>query len=525
MKRTLISAIVLGSLLILAVGFVFLPAANARSIPLDDPTCTACTNPNAAPDGGDFTVRLQATPTPGDASAKAVIYMFWGNGCPHCALAKPFLEDLAQRHPEIEVQMYEVYYDETNLDLFRAFSAAYGFEPNAVPTIFMGEQYWVGFSDALGEQIETATLACAASGCQNKGAAVVANTPGNLTVFGQTTPSGMIATQDGASGLATLATNTPEPTPTPTTSPKPNATVSPDLVDIPIFGRVDLSKQSLFISTLLISFVDGFNPCSIWVLTMLLAITLHTGSRKKVLIIGAIFISVTALIYALFIAGLFTVLTYISFVGWIRVVVALVSLFFALVNIKDYFFYQEGVSFTISADKKPGLFQRMRRVIDAGDSLWAMAGGTVVLAAGVSLVEFSCTAGFPVLWTNMLSAQSVTAGTFILLLLVYLLIYQLDEMGIFLVAVFSLRASRIEEKHGRLLKLIGGMLMLTLAVVMLVNPTLLNTLSSSLLVFGVAFGATLLVLLLHRVILPRLGIYIGSEHAQRSGKRKSHKRR
>jgi len=89
-----------------------------------------------------------------------------------------------------------------------------------------------------------------------------------------------------------------------------------------------------------------------------------------------------------------------------------------------------------------------------------------------------------------------------------MLIYQIDELAIFLVAVFTLRASRLEEKHGRILKLVGGLLMLTLAVVMLVNPALMNNLTSSLIIFGVAFVAAVVVLVLHRFVLPRLGIYM-----------------
>lgn len=101
--------------------------------------------------------------------------------------------------------------------------------------------------------------------------------------------------------------------------------------------------------------------------------------------------------------------------------------------------------------------------------------------------------------------------TFVLLLLLYMLIYQIDELGIFLVAVFTLKSSKLEEKHGRLLKLIGGMLMLALAVVMLVHPAWMNQVSSSLIVFGIAFAATGLVLLVHRKLLPQFGIRIGSE--------------
>jgi uncharacterized membrane protein YbhN (UPF0104 family) len=93
---------------------------------------------------------------------------------------------------------------------------------------------------------------------------------------------------------------------------------------------------------------------------MLLALTLHTGSRKKVFIIGILFLTVTAGIYALFIAGLFSIFKITSAMGWIRIIVALIALFFALVNIKDYFWYKEGISFTIADEKKPGILREWR---------------------------------------------------------------------------------------------------------------------------------------------------------------------
>ena len=100
-----------------------------------------------------------------------------------------------------------------------------------------------------------------------------------------------------------------------------------------------------------------------------------------------------------------------------------------------------------------------------------------------------------------------------------MLIYQVDELAIFLAAVFSLRASKLEEKHGRILKLIGGMLMLTLAVVMLIDPNLMSRIGTALLIFAIAFAAALLILLVHRMILPRFGVRIGSEFAaQRPGR-------
>jgi uncharacterized membrane protein HdeD (DUF308 family) len=236
---------------------------------------------------------------------------------------------------------------------------------------------------------------------------------------------------------------------------------------------------------------------------VLLAITLHTGSRRRVAVIGLIYISITALIYALFIAGLFTAFTFVNISGWLRVVVAGVALVFAAINIKDYFAFKQGVSLSIPESQKPGLYRQMRALADPNRSMGSLIAGTVVLAAGVSLVEFSCTAGFPMLWTNLLTTQAVTGATFLALLALYLLIYQLDELLIFAGAVATMKATRMEEKHGRVLKLASGMLMLALAVVMLVNPALMNSLSSALLIFAAAAAATLLIMLLDRWLRPR----------------------
>lgn len=418
------------------------------------------------------------------------IYFFWGDGCPHCAVAKPYLQSLGDNNSLIEVFSFEVYNVPENLVIFEAMTKAYGFEPRAVPTIFIGDKYWEGFSDIIQNEIQQEVDRCLVEGCEDRGKDILAPTS------------------------AIDETEIPEATPSTIESES-------EIVKLPLFGEIDLSSKSLFLSTLLIAFVDGFNPCSIWILSMLLALTLHTGSRKKVLFIGLIFISVTAAIYGLFITGLFTVFKVISFVWWIQLLVALVALFFALVNIKDYFWYKEGVSFTISDKQKPGIFQRMRKLMDASQSYWGLAGGTILMAAGVSLVEFSCTAGFPVLWTNLLVSQDVSGWLFVLLLLVYLIIYQLDELGIFLIAVFSMKASKMEEKHGRILKLIGGVLMLCLAGVMLINPSLMNDIGSTLIIFGIAFLVTLVILFVHRWLLPRFGIKFGSE--SQGNKKRNHK--
>jgi thiol-disulfide isomerase/thioredoxin len=384
------------------------------------------------------------------------IYYFWGDGCPHCAEQKPFLEELERRYPQIEVHAFEVWYEPDNRPLFFEMAAAAGIEASGVPTTFIGGRVWVGYNEAIRREMEEAVGACLELTCPDPGEGfVVAEVPGGTTIA------------------------------------------------LPMIGPIDLGARSLALSTAMIAFVDGFNPCSLWVLSMLLAVVIHSGSRRKILFVGLTFLLVTAAVYGVFIAGLFSVFTYVSYLGWIQVIVALFAAGFALVNIKDYFFYRQGLSLTIADAHKPKLYRGIRNIMAPDRSLLAMMGVTAAVALGIALVELPCTAGFPVLWSNLVAGRSVDAWAFASLLGLYLSIYLLDELIVFAVAVFTLRASRLEERHGRALKLVGGMIMLALALVLLVRPELMNDLGGSLLVFASALLACLVILIVHHKILPR----------------------
>ncbi|NPV41753.1 MAG: glutaredoxin family protein [Anaerolineae bacterium] len=397
------------------------------------------------------------------------VYFFWGDGCPHCAAEKPFLESLVEQYPQVKLHAYEIYYVEKNRELFKEFGTALDFEPQGVPTTIIGRQYWVGFREEYKTEIEAAIRACMQDHCEFD--------------------PGQVVLREDSDQVQ-----------------KPSAY----LINIPLIGVIDLGNQSLMISSAIIGFVDGFNPCSLWVLSVLLAITLHSGSRSKTLIVGLTFLLTTMLVYSLFITGVFTILSYVGYLKWIQALVAAIALIFGFVNLKDYFWYKEGVSFTISDKHKPKIYQNMRSTVANQRSTWGLIGSTVVLAIGVSLIEFACTAGFPVIWSNLVSSSNISAGFYILLLAVYMLIYLLDELVFFGMAVVSMKASRLEEKHGRLLKLISGVVMLVLGVVMLGQPELMNRMDTSLVVFGIALALSFLVLLIHQKLLPGFGIYIGT---------------
>ena len=411
------------------------------------------------------------------ASEVVNIYFFRGEGCSHCAAEEPFLQHLVNDvyHEKINIHEYEIWYDENNAAMAEHFAEGYGQTPGGVPMTFIGTHFITGFSEDRSQEFIDAIEEEIANG-----------------------PVDPRAIADGELTIEQVIENREKK------NEELNTTIT-----VPLFGKVDLKNKSLLVTTIIIGLVDGVNPCSLWVLTMLLAMVIHTDSRKKTLIIGFVYLFITAAIYALFILGVFSLLSYVRFLKWIQIVVACITLVLGLINLKDYFFFKQGVSLTIDDEKKPGLYKKMRNVLKNTDNVWAMIGATIVLSAGVSLVEFSCTAAFPVIWSNILSAHGIGKLEFALHLLLYMLLYQIDELIIFLVVVVTMKSKRMEEKHGQVLKLFSGCLMVALSIVMIAKPALMNELSSTLIVFGAAVAVTLLILLLTALILPKFGIYIG----------------
>jgi cytochrome c biogenesis protein CcdA/thiol-disulfide isomerase/thioredoxin len=409
----------------------------------------------------------------------ATLYFFWGDGCPHCAAAEPFLDELANRYPTLEIRKYEVWYDADNRELLQEVAAAYGVNVGGVPAMFIGDAMWEGFADSLRINIENQVGLCVNFGCDSP-----------------------YQPQQGSSTLTpTSAPNTSTSTTTASTTPAATSNqlaTTDNTLTLPLLGTINLSAQPLLLTTSLIALVDGFNPCSLWVLSLLLAMVIHAGSRRKVFAVGATFLFVTASMYGLFIVGVFSTLSYVGYLRSVQIAVAVLALGFAAINIKDYWAFKRGFSLTINDSHKPKLYKQMRNVMAARGSTLAMIGTTAAMALGVTLVELPCTAGFPVIWSGIVSGQVTTTG-FAGLLAVYLLIYLLDELLVFGTVVVTLKVSRFEEKHGRILKLIGGMVMLALGVGMLGAPDAMNNLSGSLVIFTAAALGTVAMIGLHNL--------------------------
>lgn len=268
-------------------------------------------------------------------------------------------------------------------------------------------------------------------------------------------------------------------------------TAGGDSITLPVVGEVDLREMSILLSTILIALVDGFNPCSLWVLIVLIGLVSHAG-RRKVVVVGLTFLLVTATIYGLFIAGLLSIFHYVAHLDAIRYGIAAFAIGFAVVSIKDYFAFGRWISFTIPAEKRPEIVNRARNAIRT-EGMVSTVLVTGVFAGGIALIELPCTAGFPLIWSNLVVATDPSTAAYVSLLLVYILAYLSIEVLIFVTAIGTLYKFEYTEANAQLLKLFSGVLMLLLGSSIALTPDILESFS---LILGVVIASILLTALI-----------------------------
>ncbi len=239
---------------------------------------------------------------------------------------------------------------------------------------------------------------------------------------------------------------------------------------------IHVKQFSLPVLTLIFGAVDSFNPCAFFILIFLMNLLLHMQSRKKMLLIGGIFIFFSALIYCIFMGILLNVFLFAEHalvlantdILLLTVAVGGVATALGVLNIKDFFFFKKGISLSIPERKKPGIFRRMRRLIHE-KSLIAVIGGAVFLAASVNLYELVCSAIVPTAYINILTKYDLSMVQFYQYIFVYNVVYVIPFILIVLIFVVTLGRRQLSEWHGRLLKLFSGIMILSFGLVFLIN--------------------------------------------------------
>jgi hypothetical protein len=258
---------------------------------------------------------------------------------------------------------------------------------------------------------------------------------------------------------------------------------------LPLLGAIDPQSLSLPALTLVLAGLDAFNPCAFFVLLFLLSLLAHQRNPARMRLIGGVFVLTSAVMYFAFMAAWLSIFAWFGHLGWVTLAAGAVALAIGLINVKDFFLFGRGISLSISEATKPGLFRRARAVLNAG-SLPAMLVATVLLAIAVNFYELLCTAGFPMVYTRLLTLADLTSGMRYAYLAAYNLIYVVPLTLVVLVIARSLGARKLTEREGRLLKLLSGLMMLELGGLLLLAPAQLNRPDVAVALLAGAVGVT-----------------------------------
>ena len=374
----------------------------------------------------------------GDALVKRVrdlcaITVFTRPGCPRCAAAKEWMPGAAARHPGFEVAYVDLVQDAGGRAVLAEIVKRHGVGGASVPVIHACNSVVVGFdrAETTGARIEN-LLAKWTADCPGPVGEEIEGEAGEGSVF-----------------------------------------VEPSTIDVPMLrwldGTLDPSKLGMPLFTIAVGLVDGFNPCAMWVLLLLLSILLNLKDRWKILAIAGTFVFVSGAAYFAFMAAWLNVFEWIGYLRPVQIALGLLAVTIGMVHVKDFVAYKQGVSLSIPEAAKPGIYDRIRRIVNAENLLAALA-GAFVLAVLVNVVELLCTAGLPALYTSILSQQGYgTLGRYGYLLL-YILAYMFDDTLMVAGVVASLSRFKLQENGGRWLKFVSGSVIMLLGLVMLFRP-------------------------------------------------------
>lgn len=363
----------------------------------------------------------------------ADIEVFVREGCPHCAHAKAFLATLQQEQPRLGIVVRDVIREPEALQRLRLLSEEHGLAAVSVPTFVVGGRVIVGFSEeANTAQTIRETLAGTQTGLP-------------LSPLQRCEAAVEIPCETGA------------------------ATPDKETFAFNFLGhRISLDQVGLPLFALAMGLLDGFNPCSMWVLILMLSLLAPMKNRRRMLAVAGTFVAVQGIAYYLFMAAWLNFFLLIGVSRLSQILIAIVALIAGAINLKDFWRPGWGASLSIPAAAKPGIYARMRRILQAENLTGAIA-GAVTLAVLVQIVEFVCTSGFPALFTRILTLQQLEGPSYYGYLLLYDLAYMLDDAIILAIGVLTLSQRRLQDREGRWLKFVSGAVMAGLGAYLLLT--------------------------------------------------------
>ncbi len=399
-------------------------------------------------------------------------------GCPRCEQALPWVRTLVAQTPALQLVVYDVAMDPAAVARLARHAEEHQTRATSFPSSVVCDRVVVGWESeqTTGERIRKLlapwTVGCAEA---EKSKATKPEPAASDASQRQTGPQlrmvSLAESVDASAAAEPLAADeVGGELPLPGADEAlPIDAPEEDSIDLPWFGTVRVSQVGLPLFTLSVGLIDGFNPCAMWVLLFLLSVLVNLKDRRRMLAVAGTFVVISGLAYFAFMTAWLNLLSWVGLLRWVQVVLACLAIFVGSVHVKDFFALHRGLTLSIPESAKPGIYARVRGIVKA-ETMWAALAGAIVLAVLVNFVELLCTAGLPALYSQILTMQQLPRWQEYLYLGLYILAYMFDDTLMVLGVVATLGHPKMQEVHGRWLKLLSGLVILALGLVMLLRP-------------------------------------------------------
>lgn len=238
-----------------------------------------------------------------------------------------------------------------------------------------------------------------------------------------------------------------------------------------LLGFINPKKLSMPVLASVLGLIDGFNPCAMWVLIILLSFLIQFKDRRKMAYLGTLFIAVTGIMYYFIISSWVNVRPLINSIASFQIFLALVLLIVGVYSLYNNLNKKTGCHVEAS-EKRNTIIKRISKIVSSGSMLYSIF-AILLLAVTVNLIELTCSLGIPVMFTEILTLNKVRGASFQFYLLIYILFFILDDLIIFGIALYTFKIKGISNRFTKVIQNVGSILLIIFALIMLFKPSLL----------------------------------------------------
>lgn len=359
-------------------------------------------------------------------------YLFYQESCPHCHDEMEFINSIKDEYPTVDFVFYEISLNEMNYNFYNKVLKKTKINANGVPFTIIGTDYYVGFNEEISK-----------------------NMVESLNKFLETGTIDIISMVKNDEDLSDI---------------KYNENINENM-SLPIIGEIDAKKVSLPLISIFIGMIDGFNPCAMWVLLFLIGMLFNMKDKKKMWVLGITFLTTSAILYLFIMMAWLKVALSFNTVLWLRILIALIALIAGGINIISYLknIKKDDGCKIVDEKKRKKIFSKIKKITLEKRLILSII-GIITLAISVNLVELACSAGLPLMFTQILSFNNLSMIEYMFYMFLYILFFLIDDIVIFVVAMKTLSIKGISSKYGKYSNLIGGIIMILIGILMIFKP-------------------------------------------------------